>query len=265
MTQDIMQQEEHHRQLGDASDVECAAGTILQKIGCILSYGGSRRDIIINYLLLAFNLYFCIKMVRLQISASSSSLSSSSMAVQPSTFLKSTTAAFAFVIIFQVSLCLIVQCSGISIIWCAMAGWMMSQRRQISESIQMDVTQDGVGTQDGMDTQNSTDCNSDNNDTETTRRALSKIPLAITTNFAAIVYYAVVAAPITTVAHICALVLGAVLSKMALRRSLALVEEEDYEQDVGITHTDDLTSPLIVAQQRIPTPTNVQQLLSSNE
>jgi hypothetical protein len=39
--------------------------------------------------------------------------------------------AFGFVITFQIGLCLMLGCSGISIIWCAMASLIMSERRRV--------------------------------------------------------------------------------------------------------------------------------------
>jgi hypothetical protein len=85
-------------------------------------------------------------------------------------------------------------CSGISIIWCAMGGWIMSERRRVL---------------DGQD------------ETEelppSVQRVMKGGLMVILFDTAAIIYYAVVAEPITSVAHFCALIVGAVLSKISIK------------------------------------------------
>jgi hypothetical protein len=114
------------------------------------------------------------------------------------------------VIAFQIVLCLIVECVGISIIWCAMLGWIL-----------VEVT-----------------CGIASNDTEPVRQAetlntsptcvgfgnlssrCSCIAVASTilcADLAGIVYYALTAPAITTVAHICAVLMGMILEVVAVR------------------------------------------------
>lgn len=40
--------------------VECSDGKLGVRLGCILSYDGELRDIVINYALVALNLVWCI-------------------------------------------------------------------------------------------------------------------------------------------------------------------------------------------------------------
>eukprot|EP00980_Cylindrotheca_fusiformis_P026285 scaffold15718_cov126-Cylindrotheca_fusiformis.AAC.3 len=90
---------------------------VVDRILCILTYGGSGVDMGINYFLLALNLLCC---TTITMTLSSTELYRRKWAL---------VAALASVVAFQVVLCLILGCSGISIIWCAMAGWMISQQR----------------------------------------------------------------------------------------------------------------------------------------
>mmetsp|Transcript_38007 Transcript_38007/g.92109 ORF Transcript_38007/g.92109 Transcript_38007/m.92109 type:complete len:213 (+) Transcript_38007:173-811(+) len=180
-----------------SEEFECTAGSIPSKTQCILTYGGSERDIIINYALVAINLFICIKALVIH---NNSVLDK---------FYRHATWALAFVVLFQIVLCLILGCSGISIIWCSMAGWIMSQRRQMIRS--------------GVDEDNNGDSLSQENRTAAssiTHEKLSKMgQWAILLDLGAIVYYLVVSEFIATVAHGCALVMGACLSELANKHS----------------------------------------------
>jgi hypothetical protein len=93
--------------------------------------------------------------------------------------------SFIFLVVFQISLCLLLHCSGISIIWCGIAGWMLTEvlsfdRWQCPRSQLRNYSLYSLG-----------------------------IPLFF--DVFGILFYAITAEVITSVAHVCALVLGAVL------------------------------------------------------
>mmetsp|Transcript_5760 Transcript_5760/g.7545 ORF Transcript_5760/g.7545 Transcript_5760/m.7545 type:complete len:117 (+) Transcript_5760:375-725(+) len=92
---------------------------------------------------------------------------------------------------FQIVLCLVVKCVGISIIWCAMAGWIAMDNNIVESS----------------------------NSRPTTNRNHHP-SVVIFLDAIAILYYAIVEEPITTVAHILAIVvLGIPLHAMTNRFS----------------------------------------------
>ncbi len=132
---------------------------IIDQIACILSYNGTVPDTVLNYAILSAHLY-----------AERISTSRRSTAT--------TLSCFLFVVVFQIVLCLVVGCSGISIIWCACLGW---QYRQLPL---------WLGILDGL----------------------------------LLLYYAVTAEWITTVAHACAIVMGQGLY------TLSLYAEESLQQ-----------------------------------
>ncbi|CAE7709360.1 unnamed protein product [Symbiodinium pilosum] len=77
-------------------DTDCPDG----KIACILTYNGCGQDIAINYALLATQapaFYMCAGSY--------------------------TVPVFAFFAIFQVVLCMLAHCSGVSVVWCAILGY----------------------------------------------------------------------------------------------------------------------------------------------
>jgi hypothetical protein len=159
---------------------ECIEGNLLNRTGCILSYAGSTKDVVLNYLVLLINLSYCVAAV------------ANHHRVQ--NVQRFALGALLFVVLFQISLCLALGCSGISIIWCAMGGWTMSERRRVVDTNTMD---------------------------EESPRSLKLLinlgQVVILVDSAVIVYYAVVEEMITTAAHICALILGAVLSLASKR------------------------------------------------
>jgi hypothetical protein len=96
------------------------------------------------------------------------------------------------VIAFQITICLLLHCSGISIVWCAMGGWIISERKRLRLL---------------------------HGDLNTFRRvAVVAEMLVVWLDIAAIVYYAVVANILTSLAHLGALILGATLSLISIKR-----------------------------------------------
>lgn len=161
---------------------------MIGRMGCILTYGGTGVDIAINYFLLVLNLLCCTAI----------------MVEMSEELRKYAIGAFAFVVAFQISLCLVLGCSGISIIWCAMAGWVMTQRRFETEATPNRTPDDSVPASSSIATRSDSQ--------------LSWILRSVVfIDFCAIVYYGVIAAPITTVAHFCALALGSLLWILAMR------------------------------------------------
>jgi uncharacterized membrane protein len=75
-----------------------------------------------------------------------------------------------------------------------MGGWIMTERRRVL---------DGQGEAEELST--------------SVQRVMKGGLMVILLDTAAIIYYAVVAEPITTVAHFCALIMGAVLSKISIK------------------------------------------------
>ncbi len=187
--------------------MECQTNeTLTEHLYCILSYEGNVNDVIINYTLLVVNLIVAI----LSISRSSRSpreeeqgrphgytrLSSERHEDDNGTLTKQRIFAIVslvVVIMFQIVLCLLVQCSGISIIWCAIGGWILMDQYYTRD--------DGydIGSTNGTTTTIST-----------TRQLISCRNLhqmsILVIDLVAIVYYFIVLEPITTVAHVLAIV-----------------------------------------------------------
>jgi hypothetical protein len=187
-----------------ASDVgECTCGSFASRLGCILSYDGSTQDIVINYCLVALNLACCVAVVLNRHGSDRHRRDDGRRLV----LAYHAAASLTFVVVFQIALCFAVGCSGVSIIWCAMCGWIMSERRQRG----MSRSSDGIG--------NVRDDNQGDETASATTR-MEKIELgAVLVDVLAIVYYAVTFPIISTVAHICALVLGAGLSLLSIKVS----------------------------------------------
>ena len=95
-----------------------------------------------------------------------------------------------FVVIFQVVLCLALGCSGVSIIWCAMCGWILDDRLRRVERVE---------------------------ENEMVVQRMGQVVLVV--DFLAIAYYGVMFPIITTVAHAAALILGAVLACISTKLS----------------------------------------------
>ena len=79
------------------------------------------------------------------------------------------------VILFQIVLCLLVKCVGISIIWCALMGWILIEKGKVNRAI-CSINFPNLAL---VDWQN----------------------IILSIDLLAICYYSVVAGPITTVAH----------------------------------------------------------------
>jgi hypothetical protein len=154
--------------------------SLWQKTACILTYEGSWGDVFINYVLLLINAAACWGAHRRQRRAVST---------------VTAFGALVFTVSYQIVLCLIVQCSGVSVVWCAMVGWVFHQER-------------GALTKDVR--------RHPNDDTEE-RKVVRMLLFTLAIDLASIIYYAVISDPITTVAHICAIIMGILLSWLALR------------------------------------------------
>lgn len=160
----------------------CTDGNLFHRTGCILSYSGSSVDIAINYIVLVINLVWCVI-----------ALSLHTKDIERSTALRNfAISALAFVFLFQIGLCLLVHCAGISIMWCAMGGWVISERKRLKETSDQELSR-WRATSINMET------------------------LVVLLDVGVIMYYAIEAEVITTVAHICAVILGATLSLLSIR------------------------------------------------
>jgi hypothetical protein len=151
----------------------CSAdGDISERIRCIVTYGGHTPDIVVNYFMLAMNWIGCMALL------------------PPARHIFS----FVFAWIFQIGLCLGLAytsddgmgCAGISIVWCAMAGWMwqQQQQRQHQPTLRKRSSQDNP--------------------------LLWR--LLVVSNVLVVGYYYVTEEMITTVAHVLAVILGILLS-----------------------------------------------------
>lgn len=92
---------------------------------CILSYEGSALDIEINYTVLILNL--CVAAVPFFRSYCTHDTSVTTSSARTSLDPGGVWAilSLVFVIGFQIVLCVLVHCTGISIIWCAVGGWIL--------------------------------------------------------------------------------------------------------------------------------------------
>jgi hypothetical protein len=121
--------------------------------------------------------------------------------------LRSALASLGFAVTLQIGLCLGLECSGISIVWCAMAGWMV--RAIAKENGCGSATRDSPlfgwwWNDDTFNHANHGSCGK------------LVVHLALFSDTAGIVYYAVTAKAITTVAHVCALLMGATLYSLSV-------------------------------------------------
>lgn len=115
------------------------------------------------------------------------------------------------VILFQICICLWVHCAGISIVWCAMAGWIVSERKRL----RIYDAQTHAG--------------------DLFRRfSLVAEMFVVFCDIAVIGYYAVVSPFLTTLAHILSIVLGATLSLISIKR---------YDEDHGEAMRQSVTTP----------------------
>jgi hypothetical protein len=178
-------------------DKDCADGSVWERIGCIISYDKGPVDITINYILLVFNLWYQLRLLDQYLTLVQASES------KRKKFYRYALESLISIVVFQIGLCLLVNCIGISIIWCAMAGFGMSERRRVLALFQPSA---------------SSSSSSDNPPIPVPDPTLAPPFTTITImNVAAIIYYIVVQDALTTVAHILALILGAVMSKVGMR------------------------------------------------
>lgn len=84
---------------------------------------------------------------------------------------------------------------GVSIIWCAMGGWILSERKRLAEH----------------------DAAEASSSTVWRMQSTTLERLVVLCDVGAIAYYAVVLPILTTVAHVSALILGATLSLLSIR------------------------------------------------
>jgi len=243
-------------------------------MGCILFYAGNLEDIILNYVLLMINFIYCYYSVSMTIRMIV--VSQQQKEVKEDTTTNTTTnttnycsdtttnsktqrihyyyyfalAALIFVLLFQICLCLVVGCVGISIIWCAMGGWIMSDRRRQQKH------REGVislfvrtNTTAGTNSQQQyrfgiTTTNNNENEEERDEKIIYSLGRGVTLlNCAVIVYYSFVGHAITTIAHVCALILGAVLSQLSLRLFFAIaIDPSSITTTPTTSHNHDTTS-----------------------
>jgi hypothetical protein len=171
----------------------CTDGTLLLRTGCILTYQGSQRDIILNYALLVANVVVC------SITTASNVHYGTSRGLERKLVASS---ALVFVAAYQINLCLLVGCSGISIIWSACAGWTLSEGRRRACMLE-DSGSSAV------------EASSSRWGRHITLLVWERFMLAA--DLLAIIYYACVTEAITTVAHLCAILMGFLLSLASIR------------------------------------------------
>mmetsp|Transcript_8987 Transcript_8987/g.13274 ORF Transcript_8987/g.13274 Transcript_8987/m.13274 type:complete len:199 (+) Transcript_8987:203-799(+) len=171
--------------------MECAdgSGALSQRMCCILFYAGSTDDIAINYTLLAISICAAYCLLEQFSSNFSSSVSSG--------YRSDAFVAFLGVIVFQIGLCLLLGCSGVSIIWACILGWMLNETGEFSFVHNANAT--------------------------ASKPAI--VVLAMILNGSAIVYYAIYFPIVTTVAHILAVLLGAAISLRMMRRRACREEQ----------------------------------------
>lgn len=182
-----------------AEDISCVEDTLSSNIECILTYKGDGDFMVVNYSLLVLNMGHCFL-----------KLSSERIECHPKRW-KFALLSLLFSVVFQISLCLMVRCSGISIVWCAIVGWILFH---------------------------STPTNSESGARVHRLKMMEWIILIV--NVSVIIYYAVVLPVITTVAHLLAIVMGVVLAKW---EAWMLPETAAHEQERRASGT-----PLITEQ-----------------
>lgn len=137
-------------------------------VWCILTYDGSVVDIVINYAMLAVNLWITL-------------LVNQREGLQRWLFLPLTTFLFAF----QVILCLVIGCMGISVVWSALFGYYVVLVAYGGERL---ILKEQVA-----------------------------FWFGVFTTLVTCVYYLVTDEFITTVAHLCAALMGALIGRRVLQ------------------------------------------------
>jgi hypothetical protein len=194
------------------------------RLVCILTYDGDGLDVIINYVLLIVNLLVCVAQLRAGgIQHDGSPLEHQR---QSRGRVVKAVAALAFVVAFQVQLCLAVGCVGISVVWCAMMGWIACERstvvprQYLQQALLRPSESDPIVHRDESESSASADATSYRPHAELQSAHHSSRPSnfrfhdvlifgALAVDVCSIVYYGVVMPTITTAAHVCAIALGA--------------------------------------------------------
>lgn len=153
------------------------------------------------------------------------------------------------VILFQISLCLVVHCYGISIVWCAMAGWLISERKFLNDQWEGLQHRNGTTTSTTSSRQDDNDNTDPQDETQHHETRITQMTLlVILLDIGTIIYYVVVSALITTVAHIGAMVLGAILSELSQK-----IWNAAGDDDVSSTAVVPGTDPLLPAGHSVTT------------
>mmetsp|Transcript_29117 Transcript_29117/g.60914 ORF Transcript_29117/g.60914 Transcript_29117/m.60914 type:complete len:216 (-) Transcript_29117:855-1502(-) len=165
------------------------------RLYCIVTYQDNAWKMALNYTLLALNVVACYQLLgRRQHATHSEGTGNLITLVTVVTF-------------FQIGLCLGVGCYGISIIWCACAGWYFQNRCLVVDTAVMDPQQTEPRP----------------SDPSIVHKGPLRARLILNpdlcrdwavglVNVGAILYFAETMETITTVAHLCAVVLGILLS-----------------------------------------------------
>jgi hypothetical protein len=171
--------------------MECPSGNV----GCILSYNGDLNSCVINYAVFMYqlvvnSLYFWLTHPNDKLDANNRTICVIWQCV-----------ALAIVIAYQVVLCIFLGCSGISIVWNVMVGFIL---RDLCQTIRTSTFSSTAETSE----------TSVNQANQKRKKNASLFVASCAPAFAADLYYAITADFITTVAHICALVLGCLIASL---------------------------------------------------
>ena len=158
---------------------------ILGQIYCILDYDGNSKDVLINYTLLLLNVLTATSLLVTSGDNRSDTTTTDTCTATLSRRRICAALSLIFASTFQIALCLFLECAGISIIWCAIAGW-----------IGMDYYNYRVLSKTEEEAASNRVC---------TPNSWHQI-IILFLDIIVIVYYAIVMEPITTVAHILAVV-----------------------------------------------------------
>uniref|UniRef100_A0A7S4SI48 Uncharacterized protein n=1 Tax=Ditylum brightwellii TaxID=49249 RepID=A0A7S4SI48_9STRA len=191
---------------------------LTDRIGCILSYAGSTTDISINYSLILANMFLAIRL-----------MTNSRYDRCAAEKILYAILGFTFVVLFQIVLCLIVGCVGVSIIWCAICGWILREEKFLSsEQITTTTTRPAPN--------NDTSCGAVTSSppiVATEQSKLNLLSIVLSMDLSAIIYYSIVEEPITTLAHILAIIMGICISYVGERFFYPTVSSESTIPLIG--------------------------------
>ena len=117
------------------------------------------------------------------------------------------------VVTFQILLCLAVKCSGVSIVWCSTMAWLIMLMRCNNTTIPPVAMNQSTETSDlarNHNLRNHSQLSSISN--------MSFAKFVIGTDSIALLFYSITMEAITTVAHVCAIILGIVLWRVTMRQ-----------------------------------------------